>query len=863
MLIQPGIRIGAYEIVSALGAGGMGEVFAAEDTRLHREVAIKFLPAEVASDPEHRERFQREARAIAALNHPNIVTLYSVEEAEGLIFLAMERLTGRTLREVIPAGGLPIAQLLRIASDIADAIAAAHQRGITHRDLKPANVMITADGRVKVLDFGLAKFQRTATDQDDISTRAALTGPYQVMGTAAYMSPEQAEGKTVDFRSDIFSFGVLLHEMATGEAPFQGDSSASIISAILRDHPPPLTELRPELPAGLNKVVRRSLAKDPSGRYQSAVDLRHDLEELAEAGSFPARAALAPRFAMRGMYLAAVALIVVIASVIAWVNLPLRRTPVAFQAEEILRLTSDGDVNVAAISHDGRYVAHVKRVDGRSSLWVRQTATTTDVQIVEPWDLGYQAVTYSPDGSYIYLTTARGSGSLFRVSALGGTPRRLVENLDSGVTFSPDGKQLAFIRQDGAGAQSGVMVTDTNGGNERRIATVGLSLITPSWSPEGGSILVVARTTDLAREAVYEIDVRSGLVEQVTDPSPPIGPSGSRVAWLPDGKSFLMSAADRPGNPAQIWQVFILTRERRRITNDLNSYSEFTISADGRTLAAVQTQTIAALRRIADGRGSSTPLLSGRADDGSRGVAWSANGQIVFASSRSGKTELWAVQADGTRLRPLTETSGWSPATSKDGRSFVFVDERQQLWRGSFDGSPPFLLTPSSNIFNPWIDSKGWVHYQSFAGHIRTFRVPLDGGAPEATSAESENFPFLQYDTLPDGSLVGAQWNEQQRSYFAAIRPAAGGPVHTLRHVVLQSPNTPSLRVTSDGALSFLQRTADRKELWRQSIQEGPPVQLTHSSGDDIFAYAWSPDGKELVVSQGRAARDVVLIRQK
>ena len=242
MAIQPGTRIGAYEILSPLGAGGMGEVYAARDTRLHRQVAIKFLSSEVSSDPQHRERFEREARAVAALNHPNIVTLYSVEEVDGQLFLAMELVNGRTLQEVIPAGGLSIKVLLRTATSITEAVAAAHQQGITHRDLKPANVMITADGVVKVLDFGLAKVH--APDHADLSTRADLTEQYQVIGTVSHMSPEQAEGKPVDSRSDIFSLGVMLHEMATGQRPFRGDSSASIISAILRDDPQLVSEIQ-------------------------------------------------------------------------------------------------------------------------------------------------------------------------------------------------------------------------------------------------------------------------------------------------------------------------------------------------------------------------------------------------------------------------------------------------------------------------------------------------------------------------------------------------------------------------------------------------------------------------------------------
>ena len=263
-------------ILEPLGQGGMGEVFAAEDTRLHRKVAIKVLSTLMASDPERRQRFEREAHAIAALNHPNIVTIYAVEEADGVPFLVMELVEGKPLNDLIPAGGLPLDALLRIAVSISDAIAAAHLRGITHRDLKPGNIMVAPDGRVKVLDFGLAKVREAELDADDVTRMPTgdLTGEGRIIGTVAYMSPEQAEGKPVDPRSDIFSLGVMLHEMSSGERPFKGDTNVSVLSSILKDTPASITDLNPRLPMGLAKIIRRSLSKDPSRRYQTATDLR-------------------------------------------------------------------------------------------------------------------------------------------------------------------------------------------------------------------------------------------------------------------------------------------------------------------------------------------------------------------------------------------------------------------------------------------------------------------------------------------------------------------------------------------------------------------------------------------------------------
>ena len=286
MPFSAGARLGPYEIISTLGRGGMGEVYKARDSRLNRFVALKVLPDAAAFDPERRDRFEREARAIAALNHPYIVTIHSVETVEGVPLLTMELVEGRALSEMIPQGGLAVAEVLKIAIAVADAVAAAHQKGITHRDLKPGNVMVGErehDGRIKVLDFGLAKLADASHDSPRARTTmpaAPATGEGRILGTAAYMSPEQAEGKPVDPRSDLFSLGVMLYEMATGQRPFTGDTSISIISSIVKDTPRPITELNPSLPRDLGRIVRRALAKDPERRYQSAKDLRNDLEEL-------------------------------------------------------------------------------------------------------------------------------------------------------------------------------------------------------------------------------------------------------------------------------------------------------------------------------------------------------------------------------------------------------------------------------------------------------------------------------------------------------------------------------------------------------------------------------------------------------
>jgi serine/threonine protein kinase len=287
MTLSAGAKLGGYEIVSLLGSGGMGEVYRARDPRLSRDVAIKVLPAAFAADRERRSRLEREARAAAALNHPNIVTVYSVESADSLLFVTMELIEGRTLALSIPRDGFAPGELLDIAIPLADALAAAHGKGITHRDLKPGNIMIgTGDhvGRVKVLDFGLAKLADSPPHSATASTMPAepITGEGRVLGTVAYMSPEQAAGKPTDARSDLFSLGVILYEMATGQRPFKGDTNITVMSSILRDSPPLVTDLNGTLPTELARIIRHCLVKDPARRYQTAADVRNELAELKQ-----------------------------------------------------------------------------------------------------------------------------------------------------------------------------------------------------------------------------------------------------------------------------------------------------------------------------------------------------------------------------------------------------------------------------------------------------------------------------------------------------------------------------------------------------------------------------------------------------
>jgi eukaryotic-like serine/threonine-protein kinase len=877
--VNPGEIIGHYRIVGPLGKGGMGEVFLAEDTRLQRRVALKVLPPIFASDPAYRQRFEREAQAIAALNHPNIVTIHSVEEDGGRLFITMEYVEGKPLSELIPRGGLPLDRILRIGIDVADAMAAAQQRGITHRDLKPANIVVTGDGRAKVLDFGLAKLREAelaaAGDQMTRMTRE-LTGEGKIIGTVAYMSPEQAEGKAVDPRSDIFSLGVILHEMATGERPFKGDTSVSIISAILKDTPPPITDTNPVLPADLARIVRRCLAKDPSRRYQTAADLRNELEDLKQdtngSGISSVRPVPAGRRRVAVLPIVIVAVLLIAATIVFALLRGRRAAPEArtFTIDHFTRLTNTGNAYMAALSRDGRYVVHVKEENGQPSLWVRQTATMSDVRVVPPAGVTYDGVAFSPDGDYIYYNTYQGTApagtaTLYRIPVLGGTPVPIVNDVDSGVTFSPDGRRMAFVRSDQIKGVTFVMVANIDG-----TAVEGLASLTPperfqnedaSWSPDGRTIAATG-TLGGSSVGVFAIDVATRATTRLGNPWAYV----RKGAWMPDGRSLLVDAVDLSGSNStpQIWSVAYPSGEATHLTNDLNIYSGISVSGDGRMLATVQAEISAGLETSSlDGKTwtAVTPVTTQA--DGVRGAAVMPDGRVVYVSAAARVPQLWIADADGSNARELTSGAfaASRPAVSKDGRWIYFQANTKSgvaVWRIAPDGSGLEEITHGGDEQSPLVSPDGRTLYivQTGSGRPTTARVPVEGGKPAPVS----NVFFVAFGISRDGArLIGYSWDEKSRRPVFSQLPVAGGAPQPLVGVPLVGI-PPGVADAESGFVYFEPGRPSRFMLLPPGTRArpaAPPVD------DVIFWWTVSPDGKRLLVSHGRRSSDVVLIASK
>jgi eukaryotic-like serine/threonine-protein kinase len=524
-----GTTAGHYEILEPLGEGGMGVVYKARDVLLNRMAALKFLPAE-GTAADKRSRFIQEAQSASGLNHPNIITIYEVGKVGDRDFIAMELVQGQTLDHLIGRKALSLDRALTYAIQIADALATAHTAGIVHRDVKPANVMVTDSGLVKVLDFGLAKLMPAAwgTSGEMQTVQASRTSDGTIVGTVAYMSPEQAEGRPVDHRSDIFSFGALLHEMLTGRRAFQGESAASTLAAILTAEPPALSAQTSGAPAELVRIVARCLRKLPEKRWQSLADVKIALEELkqdVESGrsDTPSVQASHPRRWWMVVAGAAVAAAVLTAVVMSW-----RATP-AIDPElwQIVRLTGDAGLSLnPAISRDGKLVTYVSDRAGSESmdLWVQQIDGGDPVQLTRDLPKCLEP-NFSPDGSKIVVHCGADPGAIYIVPALGGLPKRIAEG--DWPRFSPDGSKISYVvfPVATAGAPSSIWIVPTNGGNPTELK-LGRNITTPPvWTPDGNALLAVglAESPDAAgsRFDWYSVPVDGG----------PVATTGA-IAWL-------------------------------------------------------------------------------------------------------------------------------------------------------------------------------------------------------------------------------------------------------------------------------------------------------------------------------------------
>jgi Tol biopolymer transport system component len=733
MQLEPGTHLGPYEILSQLGQGGMGVVFKARDTRLDREVAVKVLPRNLAEDADALARFDKEAKAVAALSHPNILAIHDIGQHEGALYAAMELLKGDTLRARLQDGALPVRKAVEYALQIAHGLAAAHDAGIIHRDLKPENISLpeTGTGMLKILDFGLARKEPVAAEGagQAVATVSLSTEPGRVMGTVGYMAPEQVRGRVdIDERVDIFAFGAVLYEMLTGKRAFQGPSPVETLNAILKEDPPDLFQSTRNVSPGLERIVHRCLEKRPEDRPRTAHDLAIALEAIStgstrtwdatDVAEGARKAARRKRVLERvGLVAAGAALALAGVALHGFLNPPEEPVTPGYRW-----MSFSGRDASPAVSPDGRTVAFASDRDGQLRIWLKQVSGEAEAPLTDGPD---DFPRFSPDGTHVLFARPEGERtSLFRAAVLGGEARRLVENATEG-DWSPDGESIAFLRMRSENGKtvSSVGVASADGSDPREVASVPAGLRAPRWSPDGRTLAMVTSSGSLlagAHQPVVLVDVESGETRAI--PAPDARRTLSAPAWTADGELVYLQAesvAAAAGSPGRLVFQEADSGEVRANLWSPSTAQVLDVLGDGRVVFDTRSPR-QNLRETDLGPGGATNgrwLSRGESTD--RQPVYSPDGETVaFSSNRGGGMNLWTVSTSSGRLRRITGAHlNWDPGFVRDGR-IIWSSNRSgnyEIWIADSDGSGVRKVTDDGgNAENPTATPDGeWIVYSS------------------------------------------------------------------------------------------------------------------------------------------------------
>ena len=857
--VPAGTRVGRYEIVSLLGRGGMGEVYAAHDENLGRRVALKILPSDRTSDPERVARFVREAKASSALNHPSIVAVHDAGSEGNVHFLAMELIDGESLSAWMTSRRATRRRAIEVMAQVAEGLDRAHANGIVHRDLKPDNIMVSRDGYAKIVDFGVAKLTERANGRRG---HTGITTPTSRIGTTAYMSPEQIEGRAVDHRADVFSFGVLLYELLAGKNPFASPQYADTLHNIVH--------LEPSLdaiPPNLRRIVRRCLRKEPDERYQSMKDAALDLREAAAEQNEQRRRSRVP--VLLGTLLL---LIGVLATwKIATSGAPATEPAAAAPAMLMTRLTNSGQVRSATISPDGKYLVYAEDEGDLQEMKVKQVATGTTTTILEAAPAYYYNLRVSPDSNYIYYSsTTRHEPNIvhiYQLPLLGGTPRRIAADTEHSFSLSPDGQKIVFTRMNVISREFLMTVANVDGGEEevllRRVKpdTIGGAV----WAPDGRSITFIEENINRRSDGgLRRLDLATNTIERVVTPK---WPGVGSYRWLPDGSGLLLTAFERD-QPPQIWFAPTGSTVGRKITSEISAYYQVTPTADSRSFVTVRDTTDANVvaMSIDDPAGSASAVTTGFGNiSGSNGVRWLGQNRLIYSEIAGKKNTYFVTDLErGTTQQLVRNVGMWAADVSPDGSTIAFVSNESgqgQIWLADADGSNVRQLTSGSASGRPSFSHDGrWIYY--IAGESqRGFRIRVDGtGEPEqvttvpvsriAPSADGKWVLCRVRSTAKDG---GALWR-------TAILPFNGGePVRYFDVPQFGSGPQFQWHPQANGFL-YLDAKDGIGNLWFQPVNGSAPRQMTKFSSGAIFAFHLARDGKSLLMSRGEPTSDAVLV---